>query len=177
MNQIAMYASACAFVLTPAAAAQSDLYLEGGAAVFSLDDASVNALSMRGGVDFHALFGAEFEAAIGLGADEIDGGSGAELELENQFAGYFVGRYPLLPRLNVLGRIGYTTGEFQTANGGVSGDAELDGVAFGFGGEFMITDEIGLRGDYTRIQVDEDDLDSDVNVFAVTAVYKFGSVR
>ncbi|MEO1305775.1 MAG: porin family protein [Pseudomonadota bacterium] len=177
MNKLSMCATACAFVLTPAAAAQSDLYLEGGASVYSLDDASVNALTMRGGVDFHTLFGAEFEASFGLGAEEVDDSSGVEVELENQFAGYFVGRYPVLPRLSAVGRIGYTTGEFQTSNAGVSGDAELDGFAFGLGGEFMITEDFGLRGDYTRIQVEDDAADGDVNVFAITGVFKFGRVR
>ena len=177
MNLFATSAVACFLILTPTAAAQSDLYVHGGVSVFDSDEASPNAITLRGGFDFHALLGAEFEASFGLGAEEIDDQSSTEIELENQFAGYLVGRYPVLPRLDAIGRFGYTTGELQASSGGVSGDVELDGFAFGFGGEFMITDQIGLRGDYTRIQVDDDEFDGDVNVFAIAGVYKFGGIR
>ena len=177
MKKFAMCAAAGMLTLSPMALAQSDLYMQGGVSVFDSDEVSPTAITLRGGVDFHALLGAEFEASFGLGAEEVDGQSSTEIELENQFAGYLVGRYPVLPRLDAIGRFGYTTGELQTAAGGVSGDLELDGFAFGFGGEFMITDAFGVRGDYTRIQVDDDALDGDVNVFAIAGVYRFGGIR
>ena len=77
----------------------------------------------------------------------------------------------------MLGRLGYTVGEFQSATNGVSTDADSDGFAFGLGGEVMITRQIGLRGDYTRIEPSEDGIDGGINVFAITGVYKFGTVR
>ena len=159
------------------AIADSDLYLNAGLAAFDGDGATLNAISVRTGIAFHELLSAELEGAFGLGAEEIDDVSGAELKLENQFGGYLVGRYPVLPRFDAIGRIGYTTGEFQASLGGVSGDVETDGFAFGLGGEFMLTDQIGIRGDYTRIEVSDDDLDGGVNVFALAGVYKFGSLR
>ena len=162
--------------LIPAAAAESELYLNGGYAAYDGDDATLSSLTARGGIEFNALIGAEFEASFGLGAEEIDD-TGAELELENQFGGYLTARYPLLPSLDAIGRVGYTTGEFQASNSGVSGDAEVDGFAFGVGGEFMFTDNFGVRGDYTRIEADDDELDGGVNVFALTGVFKFGTVR
>lgn len=159
------------------ATADSDLYFNAGLSAFNGDGATLNAVSVRGGIAFHELLGAELEASFGLGAEEIDDLPGAELKLENQFGGYLVGRYPVLPRFDAIGRIGYTTGEFQASAGGVAGDVETDGFAFGLGGEFMFTNAIGLRADYTRIEVSDDDLDGGVNVFALAGVYKFGSVR
>ncbi len=159
------------------AAADSDLYLNAGISAFDGEGATLNAFTARGGISIHDLFSAELEASFGLGAEEIDGAPGAELKLENQFGGYLVGRYPLLPNFDAIGRLGYTTGEFQASAGGVAGDVETDGFAFGIGGEVMITPQFGLRGDYTRIEVDDDALDGGVNAFALAAVYRFGSLR
>lgn len=160
--------------LVPAAMAESDLYMNGGVSTFNTDGADLTAFTARGGISFNELLSAEFEASFGLGADDS---GGVDAELENQFGGFLVAKYPVLPRVDVLGRVGYTTAEIQTANNGVSSDVNADGFAFGLGGEVMITDQFGLRGDYTRIEVDDDLLDSGVNVFALTGVYKFGSVR
>ena len=41
----------------------------------------------------------------------------------------------------------------------------------------MVTNQIGIRGDYTRIEVSDDGWDGGVNVYALAGVYKFGSVR
>jgi hypothetical protein len=159
------------------AAADSDLYLNAGLGVFDGDGATLKALTARGGIAIYDLLSAELEASFGLGAEQVDGAPGAELKLENQFGGYLARRYPVLPNLEVIGRIGYTTGEFQASAGGVAGDVETDGVAFGIGGEYMITPQFGLRGDYTRIDVDDDALDGGVNTFALAAVYRVGSLR
>lgn len=177
MNKTAIVALLASTAFAPVAVAESELYMNGGLSIFDTDDATINALNVRGGVEFNELLGAEFEAAFGLGAEDIDGSSGAQIEVENQFSGFFVGRYPVYPKADVLARIGYTTGELQTSNSGVSSDAEIDGLAFGIGGEYMFTDTFGVRGDYTRIEADDDQFDGGINVFAVGGVFKFGNVR
>ncbi|MFN3212611.1 MAG: porin family protein [Henriciella sp.] len=177
MRKFAAIALGLGVAIAPGAVAESELYVTGGLSSFDADDVDLQAVTLRGGVEFHDLLGAEFEAAFGLGAEQIDGAGGAEAELENQFAGYLVARYPVIPNLDVLGRVGYTTGELQTANNGVSSDADLDGFAFGLGGEYMFTEQLGIRGDYTRVEVDDDALDGGVNMFSIAGVYKFGHVR
>lgn len=174
MKRVGLSLVAAGMVLVPSAAADSQLYINGGTAIFDTGDASVNTFTARGGLAFHDLLGAELEASFGIGADDVDG---TDFELESQFGGYLVARYPILPRLDAHGRVGFVTGEFQSATSGVSQDAEADGFAFGFGGELMITRSLGIRGDYTRINADDDQIDGGVNVFALTGVYKFGSVR
>lgn len=174
MKTPALAAAFFCAALTPAAFAESELYVNLGGSSFSTDDANITAITARGGLWFNELLGTEFEASFGTGADDIDG---VDFELENAFGGYVIAKYPVLPRVDVLGRLGYSTGEFQTANNGVSTDADANGFAFGLGGEVMITEQFGLRGDYTRIEPDEEQLDGGVNVFAITGVYKFGGVR
>ena len=177
MKKIAVAILLAGSVFAPAALAQSDLYVSGGYSALDGDGATLNAVTIRGGMSFNELIGAEFETSFGLGAEDFDGLAGAEIELESQFAGYLVGRYPVAPQFDVLGRIGYSTTEFQVSNGGVSSDADVDGFALGLGGEYMITQQFGIRGDYTRIEADDDQFDGGVNVFAISGVYKFGDIR
>ncbi|MEO0607653.1 MAG: porin family protein [Pseudomonadota bacterium] len=177
MKKTAFTAILASLALAPVAVADSELYVNGGVSVFDTDEATINALNMRGGLNFNEIMGAEFEAAFGLGAEDLDSPEGAQIEVENQFSGFFVGRYPVLSRVDVLGRVGYTTGELQVSNSGVSTDAEIDGFAFGIGGEFMFTDSFGLRGDYTRIEADDDQFDGGINVIAIVGVFKFGELR
>lgn len=177
MKKTALTAILASLALAPMAAADSELYVNGGVSVFDTDEATINALAMRGGLNFNEIMGAEFEAAFGLGAEDLDSPAGAQIEVENQFSGFFVGRYPVLPQVDVLGRIGYTTGELQVSNSGVSADAEIDGFAFGIGGEYMFTKAFGVRGDYTRIEADDDQFDGGIDVFAIVGVFKFGELR
>jgi len=174
MKKSAIAAVLVSATMASTAMAESELYMNGGASNFDTDGASLNAFTARGGIEFNELLGAEFEASFGLGADDSNG---VDAELENQFGGFVVARYPVFDRVDVLGRVGYTTAEIQTSTNGVSSDVNADGFAFGLGGEVMITDQIGVRGDYTRIEADDDQLDGGVNVFAITGVYRFGSVR
>ncbi len=174
MKKSAIAAVLVSAAMGPTAIAESELYVNAGGSNFDTDGASLTAFTARGGIEFNDLLGAEFEASFGLGADDSDG---VDSELENQFGGFVVARYPVFDRVDVLGRVGYTTAEIQSATNGVSSDVNADGFAFGLGGEVMITSQLGVRGDYTRIEVDEDQLDGGVNVFALTGVYRFGSVR
>lgn len=177
MKKTALMVSLAGLFLTPAAAADSELYVTGGFALFDTEDATINALNLRGGIEFNALMGAEFEAAFGLGAEDIPGFAGAQIELENQFAGFFVGRYPVMPQTEVLLRIGYSTGESQISNSGVSLDNELDGIAFGIGSTYMFTDAFGIRGDYTRLETDSVNSEGGIDTFALSGVFKFGGLR
>ncbi|NQY97729.1 MAG: porin family protein [Henriciella sp.] len=177
MKKIAVAAVLVGAALQPSGMAQSDLYVSGGYSAFDSEGATLSTLSLRGGLAFHEILGGEFEASFGLGAEDLDGVSGAQVELENQFGAYLVGRYPVAQDFDVLARIGYTTGEYQSSNSGVTGDIEVDGVAFGVGGEYMLTDAWGVRADYTRIEAEDDSFDGGIDVFSISGVYKFGDMR
>lgn len=177
MNKIAVAAVLAGAGFQPFAMAQSDLYVSGGYSAFDGEGATLNTLTLRGGLAFHEILGAEFEASFGLGAEDVDDTPGAQVELENQFGAYLVGRYPVVAEFHVLARIGYTTGEYQGSNNGVTSDVEVDGVAFGIGGEYMFTDAWGVRADYTRVEAEDDSFDGGIDVFAISGVFKFGDMR
>ena len=95
MKKTALATVLVGLALSPAAYAESELYLNGGVSSFSTDDADVTAFTARGGVWFNALIGAEVETSLGLGADDADG---FDVELENSIGGFLVAKYPVLPR-------------------------------------------------------------------------------
>jgi opacity protein-like surface antigen len=177
MSKIAVAAAVAGLSLAPAAFAETDLYVTGGYSAFDGEGATLNALTLRGGIAFHEILGAELETSFGLGAKDVDGAPGAQAELENQFGAYLIGSYPVAPQFDVHVRLGYATGEYQTSNNGVSGDVDVDGFAFGVGGEYMLTEQWGLRADYTRIEAEDDAFDGGIDKFAIAGVYKFGDVR
>lgn len=163
--------------LVPVAIAESDFYVTGGYAAYDGGGATLDTVTLRGGMAFHEVFGGEFEASLGLGAKDIGNAAGTQVELENQFAAYLVGRYPIMREVDVLARIGYTTGEYESSTNGVTGDAEVDGLAFGIGGEYMFNSQFGVRADYTRIEAEDDGFDGGIDVFAISGVFKFGDTR
>ena len=177
MNKTAIAAVLAGACILPSAMAESDLYVTGGYAAFDGGGATLDTITVRGGMAFHEIFGGEFEASFGLGAKDIGNSAGTQVELENQFGAYLVGRYPAMRDLDVLARIGYTTGEYQSSTSGVTGDAEVDGLAFGLGGEYMFTEQFGVRADYTRIEAEDDSFDGGIDVFALSGVFKFGDTR
>ena len=74
-----------------------------------------------------------------------------------------------------LGTMDLDTDDFNDAFFVNTSDATLTYLTLS--GEYMFTEQLGIRGDYTRIEVDEDALDGGVNMFSIAGVYKFGSVR
>lgn len=41
----------------------------------------------------------------------------------------------------------------------------------------MFTDAWGVRADYTRVEAEDDSFDGGIDVFAISAVFKFGDMR
>ena len=177
MNKTAMAAVLAGACFGPSAMAESVLYVTGGYAAYDGGGATLNTVTLRGGMAFHEIFGGEFEASFGLGAEDIGNSAGTQVELENQFGAYLVGRYPVAQQFDVLARLGYVTGAFQSSTSGVTGDAEVDGLAFGIGGEYMLNEQFGVRADYTRIEAEDDSFDGGIDVFALGGVFKFGDTR
>ena len=163
---------ACA---APAALAETTFYGNIGYSAFDGDGGTLSAITARGGAQFTPNFGAEIEGSFGAGGEEFDG---VDLDLSNQFGAYAVGYLPLGESFNLLGRIGYGTATIEGSVPGLgSADVDLNGVLVGLGGEYMFTKNMGVRGDYTRFEANDDDIDGGVDIFAISAVYKFGAAN
>lgn len=165
-------ATLAAVALAGAANAQSEFYVTGGYSALDGDDATLSALTGRGGVFFNDYFGVEGEASFGLGEEDLEFGS--SIELSNQFAGYAIGKYPVAENIDIFGRVGYGTAEFDVNVDGLgSGSVDVDGFSYGVGGQLFFTENVGIRAEYTRFEADDNELDGGLDTYSISAVFRF----
>lgn len=158
------------------ATAESELYVTGGVASFDLDHASPTAATFRGGWNWDEHFGAEIEGSFGVDSDTIDP-TEIELDIESQIGAYLVGRIPVGDNASFFSRVGYARTEIDVNFGPSSQIIQSDGISVGFGGEYMFTDQFGIRGDYTVMDVEDGAMTDAISVFGVSGVYKFGGPK
>jgi outer membrane immunogenic protein len=140
----------------PASAQQANVYINAGYTQFDGDGGGdVGGLTGRVGVGFGRYFAVEGEATIGITDD--DG-----LELDNELGAFVVGKLPVASSFDIFGRVGVS--RIETSPGG-----DADGLAYGIGGEFHLTDKDGIRGDWTRHDYDEGEADA----YSISYVRRF----
>ncbi len=158
-----------AMAAAPAAMADG-WYADGGYTFLSADgggiDVDLGALTARGGYDFTENFGAEIEGSFGV-ADETVAGATVELN-------YLVGAYgkvqmPVSETVNLFARVGVVQGELEASSGGTTISGSETGVGYGVGATYSFNQNMYVRGDYTRHDIDEVEADA----FAVAIGMKF----
>jgi hypothetical protein len=152
-------------VLAPSAFAQ--VYVSGGYTAVQVDriggDVTLGAITGRLGYELNRNVAVEGEVSVGVKDDSYtEGGSTAEVKLDNQFGAFAVGKLPLSFG-SLYARLGYADTEIST-NGTTLGDGS--GLAYGGGIEFNFTDKISGRLDYT-------DFDGSIGSLGVSGVLKF----
>ncbi len=128
-------------------AQQSNVYVSGGYTYFDGDGgAELGGITGRVGINLAPNFAVEGEGSFGVSDD-----SGTELDSE---LGIFaVGKLPISPQLELIGRVGAS--RIETSPGG-----EFDGLAYGAGAQWNLTSVDGIRGDWTRHDYDEGEVDA-----------------
>ncbi len=147
--KIALLAAAALAIptLAPASAQAANVYLNLGYTSFDGDGgAELGGLTGRVGVGFGQHFAVEGEASLGVMDD-------SGLELDSELGIFGVAKLPVAPNFDVFARVGFA--RIETSPGGSE-----DGVAYGVGGEFHLTDRDGIRGDWTRHDYDAGDVDA-----------------
>jgi hypothetical protein len=140
--------AAAAALVAPAfmsAHAQAGVYINGGYSSFDGNGATLGALTGRVGVDVTPNFAIEGEASFG-----VDDDSG--LELDNEIGAFVVGKLPVSQQFDVFARVGVA--RIETSPGG-----DEDGLAYGAGGQFWLTSNDGIRGEFTRHDYDAGEVD------------------
>lgn len=155
------------------ATAESELYVTGGVASFDFDHASPTVATFRGGWNWNEHFGAEVEGSFGVSSDTIDP-SEIELDIESQIGAYLVGHIPIGEKASVFARLGYVRTELEYEYSASGFIVDSDGVASGFGGQYMFTDRFGIRGDFTRMDTDGSINTNAIEALTVSGVFKFG---
>ncbi|XBQ16504.1 MAG: porin family protein [Oceanicaulis sp.] len=168
-----LLASIAAVAAASAASAQTPGSGYAGVGYTALDGegATLGAITLRGGFDFTEYFGAEGDLHIGVVDDTVtEMGTSVDLSADFGAAVYGVARLPLGDGMsNIFARAGYATLEVEGSAMGVSVSAELDGFAYGVGGEFYFAGPNGVRLDYTRFDGDDGELDA----FGISYIRRF----
>jgi len=143
----------------------------------STSGADLGAITLRAGANFGKYFGVEGEGSFGVN-DQRGSLSGVpyKLHLDDQYAGYGVVRYPVLPKANVFARLGYGHSDIKaTATAGgvtASQKAGADSVNYGAGAEYFFDGKNGLRAEYTRFDF-QGGAGGNADTWTVSYVYKF----
>lgn len=159
---IATATAALSVVAVPAISHAQDVYGTVGYANVDTDTAKVGALQARLGYKFTPYVGVEGEASFGVKDDNY---GGVNIKLKDQVGAYVVGFMPVTPKAELFARLGYSAATFDTS----VGNRDVDGVAYGVGGQYHFTDNDGVRFDWTR----HDYSAGNANVYALSYVRKF----
>jgi hypothetical protein len=138
---------------------------------------NLGAVTLRAGADFGKYLGVEGEGSFGVSDAAVSlGDVSAKTHLNNAYAGYFVGRYPIMPNGNLFARVGYghIDARQSAAAGGQSASVAegVDTLNYGAGGEYLFDGKNGLRIEYTRYDLRTDNA-KDADTWSLSYVRKF----
>lgn len=146
-----------AALAAPAQAQHTGFTAGAGYTHFDGDDVAVGGLTGRLGYRFFPYFGVEGEAAIGVNDDAI---GGVDVELDHAFGVYGVGYLPVSENVELFGRAGWAEVEARASLGAFTVGADEDGLGFGGGAVIAVSERLAFRGEYTRLEGDDDALDT-----------------
>ena len=123
-----------------------------------LHDTDLNSYGLEGRIGYNTgrFLGAELEGSVGLiDEEDVVGTLTLDSGFDYNVAAFALARLPITESLSVHARGGYDFRKLSvsgTDTMGVTSDSSinLDGFAYGVGGEFALTPRDGLRVDYTR---------------------------
>lgn len=144
-------------------AAQPGAYLGGGVGVYTLDiddiDYDDSAALFRGFGGLRLNDNWAIEADYQAFTEAEDDFLGEDVELD--FEGYGVSVRPIIPLgdlIDIYGKIGWTWYDAEANVAGFSINEDGDDFTWGGGVDFHLGDLLTLRGEVSRIEVDDTDL-------------------
>jgi len=123
-----------------------------------LYDTDIDSYGIEGRIGYNSgrILGAEVEGSFGI-IDDTRTITAVDLEtgVDYNIAAFALARLPISQRLSLHARGGYDFRRLSASGTDVTGvtqelDLNLDGFAYGFGGEYAISPRNGLRLDFTR---------------------------
>ena len=145
-----------------------------GTSGISCDDADT-AWRVLGGYQINRSFAAEL-GYHNLGkAKASAGGATAEVEA-NAWELVGIGAYPVMDNFSVYGKLGLYSGKAKgTSNFGVSASDTNTDFTFGFGAQYDLSRQLGVRGEYQKYNdLGGDNVGkTDVDVFSIGVIWRF----
>lgn len=157
-------AATCALLAAPAMA-QAQVYGTVGYSSINVDDEGVKLGVAQGrvGYDINPNFAVEGEAGFGVKDDSV---AGANVEMKYQLGVFLVGKAPIGDKFEFLARAGYVSYEVEASAGAVTASDTGTDFAFGLGAQAFITENDGVRGEWTNYG-------GDANLWSISYVRKF----
>ena len=179
---LAAAAAASALIAAPAFAqtgpvfTDPSFYVNLGVERIDGEEADVNGAVGRFGARLNRFVAVEGELAIGVGHDEVEVfGEEVEVKLDHSFAGYVVGFVPVSPQTDIFGRIGVGMVQLSAEALGEEVSDDVQTWNLGVGAQFFWDDRNGVRGEFTRLEVfDDEEFEDGINVWSIAYVRKFG---
>lgn len=156
---IAVLAGAAAF---GAQAADKGFYAGAGVGQSFVDEGNYDdedtAFSVFGGYQFNRYFG--LEAGYADFGKLEPRGNGADLEASSVYL-TAVGTVPITDKFSAYGKAGFQRWDLDSAIPSVVGNSDDSGTdpTYGVGVQYKFTDHVALRGEYSRFEVEDTDLD------------------
>lgn len=161
-NRVAPLFLATAILSAPTgvALASPDQYFGAQFSMLNYDEVGISeisptALILRGGVFLADNLALETRFGIGLGDDSTTyQGIDVAVELDTLFGAYMVGYLPVSDAGSLYGVLGFTSAKV-TATASYMGSSASEsgsdsGLSFGVGGQYSITPQVSLTGEYMR---------------------------
>ena len=156
---IAVLAGAAAF---GAQAADKGFYAGAGVGQSFVDEGNYDdedtAFSLFGGYQFNRYFG--LEAGYADFGKLEPRGNGPDLEASSVYL-TAVGTVPITDSFSAYAKAGFQRWDLDTALPGVVGNNDDSGTdpTYGVGVQYRFTDHVALRGEYSRFEIEDTDLD------------------
>lgn len=169
------FTAAAALAFSPALlAAQPGAYVGGGVGVYTLDiddiDYDDSAALLRGFAGFRLNDNWAIEGDYQRFSEAEDDFLGVDAELD--FEGYGVALRPIIPLGNLVdlyGKVGWTWYDADASAGGFAISDSGDDFTWGGGVDFHLGDLLTLRGEVSRIEID----DTDLNLVSAAVLLRF----
>ena len=161
--------AATVLAAVPTASAEG-WYADGGYSFLSSDvdtdvgsaDIDLGAISGHLGYNFTPHLGVEGEVLVGVKDEDASvDGINASLGLNYAVGAFGKVQAPVSERLNLFARAGVVNAEIEAEVTGFGSDSASEtGAGYGVGGTYDIGDNLYLRGDYTRYDIDDAEIDA-----------------
>ncbi|HYC75627.1 porin family protein [Brevundimonas sp.] len=175
MRNLLIATAALSAFAAPGAMAQSvsapQIYGTLGYSQLDAEGLDFGAVTGRLGAKFTPHLGIEGEASFGVTDEEVALGiPGTTIEQKYDVGAYVVGYLPINSSLELFGRVGYGTTEFEATATGVTTDESFDGLAYGAGGNWFFDENNGVRADWTRRDFGDD---GEADVWSLSYIRRF----
>lgn len=133
-------------------------------------DADLGAITGHVGYNLNPNFAIEGEAGVGVQEESFNTILGnVDVELNYLVGIYGKAQLPVTDQLNLFARGGVVNAELGASGAGINDSGSETGFGYGAGAEFMLNPVFGIRGDYTRYDID----DVEADAFMVGVAFKY----